>query len=152
MRNRSGGPRAHANGNGDAVAKSRSHSHSGSRSLVRRASFEATSTGSAGTAPSTLALLRASFKGVLQSMPRSRLLLYVVLFVVVPIVSFVFRQRRKRARAAGGAITGGSSSTVDAVRRRLRGVDRQGNVVVKLWEEVARVILDTVRMAGRGLV
>ena len=120
---------------------------------MRRASFEATSTGSAGTAPSTLALLRASFKGVLQSMPRSRLLLYVVLFVVVPIVSFVFRQRRKRARAAGGVITGGSgSSTVDAVRRRLRGVDGQGNVVVNLWEEVARVVLDTVRMAGRGLV
>ena len=161
-RNRSGGPRMHANGNGDPSVKSRSRSHSATpaagaraRSVVRQTSFGAPSTESAGAAPSTLALLRASLKGVLQGMPRSRLVLYVVLFVVVPVVSFVFRQRRKRARAAAGAITGGGSinmSTVDAVRRRLRGVDGQGNVVVKLWEEVARAVLDTVRMAGRGLV
>ena len=42
--------------------------------------------------------------------------------------------------------------TVDAVRRRLRGVDGQGNIVGKLWEEVAKAVMDTVRMAGRGLV
>ena len=122
---------------------------------MRRTSFGPPSAEStSGSGPSTLALIRASFKGVLQGMPRSRLLLYLVLFVVVPIVSFVVRLRRKRARAAAGAITGGGSgsSTVDAVRRRLRGVDGQGNIVGKLWEEVAKAVMDTVSMAGRGLV
>ncbi|KAM5537185.1 hypothetical protein V8D89_009118 [Ganoderma adspersum] len=157
-RDRSGGPRTHANGHGAAKSRSRSHSATparpGSRSVVRRTSFGPPSTEGAGTGPSTLALIRASLKGVLQGMPRSRLLLYVVLFVVVPIVSFVFRLRRKRARAAAGAITGANSasSTVDAVRRRLRGIDGQGNVVGKLWEEVAKAVMDTVSMAGRGLV
>lgn len=86
-------------------------------------------------------------------------MLYAVLFVVVPVVSFVFRLRRRRARSngpGGGAITNGSMSTgsraVDAVRKRLKGVDGQSSVVGKLWQEVARAVLDTVSMAGRGLV
>ncbi len=73
------------------------------------------------------------------------MLLYAVLFVVVPVVSFVFRLQR-RAKGAPGAVA--------AVRRRLRGVppEGQGSAVGRLWEEIARAVVDTVRMAGRGLV
>ena len=122
---------------------------------MRRTSFGAPAAAESAARPlSTLALVRASFESVLQGASRSRMVLYAVLFVVVPLVSFVLRLRRRRAagapaRAVGGAGAGG---TVDMVRRRLRGVDGQGNVVGRLWEEVARAVLDTVRMAGRGLV
>lgn len=49
----------------------------------------------------------------------------------------------------------GASSTVsnnaDLARRRLQGMDEAG-VLTKAWAEVIRVVSDTVRMAGSGLV
>jgi hypothetical protein len=49
----------------------------------------------------------------------------------------------------------GASSTVsnnaDLARRRLQGVDEAG-IFGKTWGEVIRVVSDTVRMAGSGLV
>ncbi|EJF64776.1 hypothetical protein DICSQDRAFT_152986 [Dichomitus squalens LYAD-421 SS1] len=150
----------HTNGHANPAvnAKSRSRSHSttpagSSASVVRRTPFGPPIAESPARPPSTLALVRASLGSLLQGTSRSRMVLYAVLFVVVPLVSFVLRLRRRRAGAGAPASAGsGSGSTVDAVRRRLRGVDGQGNVVGRLWEEVARAVLDTVRMAGRGLV
>ncbi|KAI0737097.1 hypothetical protein C8Q80DRAFT_1214867 [Daedaleopsis nitida] len=98
--------------------------------------------------PSTLALLRASLASVLQNTSRSRVLLYAVLFVVVPVVSFVLRLRRRRA-GPGRAITAGNASSTGSAGGR--AVDA-GSVLGSLWGEVARAVLDTVRMAGRGLV
>ncbi|CDO74495.1 hypothetical protein BN946_scf184979.g50 [Trametes cinnabarina] len=100
-------------------------------------------------APSTLALVRASFQSVLRGASRAKILAYLVLFVVLPLVSFLMRVRRRRAVPSG---TGGG--TVGAVRRRLRAANGQGGtgVVAKVWEELVRAVLDTVRMAGRGLV
>ncbi|EIW57266.1 uncharacterized protein TRAVEDRAFT_168912 [Trametes versicolor FP-101664 SS1] len=110
-----------------------------------------TASGSTARAPSTLALLRASAHGLLQGMSRARAFACVVLFVVLPLVSFVLRLRKRRLRVGGtgGAANGG---TVDAVRRRLRGAEAQRGVVGQVWEEIVRAVLDTVRMAGRGLV
>ena len=150
----------HANGHAAPHAQSRSRSRADARgpsahAVIRRSSFGAPATESNTRAPSTLALIRASFESLVQNTSRSRVVLYAVLFVVVPVVSFVLRLRRRRARAdGGGAIAHGSvsSRTVDAVRKRLRGVDGQRSVVGQMWEEVARAVLDTVRMAGRGLV
>ncbi|KAH9856646.1 hypothetical protein C2E23DRAFT_808418 [Lenzites betulinus] len=105
--------------------------------------------GSAARAPSTLALLRATVGSVMQGVSRGKALAYVVFFVVLPLVSFVFRVRRARRAPSTGARAGG---TVDAVRRRLRGADAQGGVVGQVWVELCKAVLDTVRMAGRGLV
>ncbi|KAI0707131.1 hypothetical protein C8Q76DRAFT_800489 [Earliella scabrosa] len=150
----------HANGHAAPHAQSRSRSRADARgpaahAVIRRSSFGAPATESNTRAPSTLALIRASFESLVQNTSRSRIVLYAVLFVVVPVVSFVLRLRRRTARVdGGGAIAHGSvgSRTVDAVRKRLRGVDGQRSVVGQMWEEVARAVLDTVRMAGRGLV
>ncbi|KAI0787440.1 hypothetical protein C8Q74DRAFT_1315371 [Fomes fomentarius] len=139
--------RGHANGhaNGRAVppaqSRSRSRASAGApatNAVIRRSSFGTPATESSARSPSTFALLRASFNSLLQ-----------ILFVVVPVVA--------RANGpGGGAITNGSTSTgtraVEAVRKRLKGVDGQSSVVGQLWQEVARAVLDTVSMAGRGLV
>ncbi|KAI0822501.1 hypothetical protein BC628DRAFT_1327051 [Trametes gibbosa] len=104
--------------------------------------------GNAVRAPSTLALLRATLGSVLQGVSRGKALAYVVFFVVLPLLSFVFRVRRARISPT----TGRTSGTVDAVRKRLRGADAQGGVVGRVWVELSKAVLDTVRMAGRGLV
>ncbi|RPD68443.1 hypothetical protein L226DRAFT_563909 [Lentinus tigrinus ALCF2SS1-7] len=161
--------RANANGNGNGHATPHAKGESRSRSstpaagpsssVLRRSSFGAPATESSTRPPSTFALIRASLSTLLQNTSRSRVLLYAILFVVVPVVSFVLRVRRRRVTAAGakGALSGNADAgagAVDAVRRRLRGVstEGQGSAVGRLWEEVARAVVDTVRMAGRGLV
>ena len=93
--------------------------------------------------------------------------MFALLFVVVPLLSFIVRVRRKKARLRGlggtstaaGTLTGSASpisavrpgvagSVVD-VRRRLEG--RQ-SIFGSVWREVTRAVTDTVRMAGGGLV
>ncbi|KAI0331855.1 hypothetical protein GY45DRAFT_1321653 [Cubamyces sp. BRFM 1775] len=141
-----------------SAARSSSASASSSsipNSVIRRASFTDPSTAGPSRAPSTLALVRASVRTILRGASRAKVIAYVVLFVLLPIVSFVLRLRRRPAVQSGG--TGGGA--VDAVRRRLRGTGADGSggvggvaFVGKVWEELARAVLDTVKMAGRGLV
>ncbi|KAI9061104.1 hypothetical protein FKP32DRAFT_1631693 [Trametes sanguinea] len=134
-----------------AAASSSASSASMPTSVIQRASFAspapAGSTSSV-RAPSTLALMRAALDSVLRGASRAKVLAYVALFVVLPLVSFVLRVRRRRV------VRGGGGGAVEAVRRRLRGADAQTGVGVvgTIWAEIARAVLDTVRMAGRGLV
>ncbi|KIM39902.1 hypothetical protein M413DRAFT_446822 [Hebeloma cylindrosporum] len=107
--------------------------------------------------PSTYALIRASLAPYLTS---ARVTTFVLLFVLVPLLSIVLRMRRKKrllglggaTMAAAGAAT--SSSNAELVRRRLQtaGGGVEVGFLNKAWAEVIRVVGDTVRMAGSGLV
>ncbi|KAH9921895.1 uncharacterized protein B0H18DRAFT_1019715 [Fomitopsis serialis] len=100
--------------------------------------------------PSALALIRTSCAALTRGMSRTKLAAYVLVFVVVPLLSFVLRVRRRRGRPASA--NGGG--TVEEVRRRLRnaGVGEGKGVVTRAWEELLRAVGDTVQMGGRGLV
>lgn len=82
-------------------------------------------------------------------MSRAKFLAYVLVFVVVPLLSFVLRVRRTRAAKGGGA---GQRGAVEEVRRRLKGGGEGKGVVARVWEELVRAVGDTVQMGGRGLV
>ncbi|KAF7791748.1 hypothetical protein EIP86_002772 [Pleurotus ostreatoroseus] len=88
-------------------------------------------------APSTLALIRTYIQSTLQRMTKSQLLALFLLFVVFPVVSFVYRLRRRRF-AAGLPAPGG---TATAVRRRLRaGTDGIGiGLIGRVWEEACEL-------------
>jgi len=95
---------------------------------------------------------------------------FLVLFLLVPLISFVLRVRkRKRLRDIGasaaaaaslGSVLGpasapmASASNAELVRRRLQvtGGGAESGLFGRAWGEVARVVGDTVRMAGSGLV
>lgn len=69
------------------------------------------------------------------------------------------RIRRRRRLALGGvgtpALTGGDASvnTAELVRRRLQAVNgRESGILGTLWSEVVRVVGDTIKMGGSGLV
>ncbi|KDR76121.1 hypothetical protein GALMADRAFT_247333 [Galerina marginata CBS 339.88] len=110
--------------------------------------------------PSTYALIRASLAPYLTS---TKVTTFLLLFVLVPLISFVLRMRRRRKLLAtlggGGAVAGvaaASSAVTNAelVRRRLHaasGVVESG-LVQRAWGEIVRVVGDTVKMAGSGLV
>lgn len=81
-----------------------------------------------------------------------------MVFVVVPVLSLLVRMLRRRQRlpatssfnARGGA---------DLVRRRLQTVNANahamgamGKFLARTWWEIIRVVLDTVKMGGSGLV
>ncbi|KAF8529863.1 hypothetical protein JB92DRAFT_2860120 [Gautieria morchelliformis] len=93
--------------------------------------------------PSLLALLRAALP---PHLTQSRLAFLVVMFLV-PVVSYVFRLRRRRLRLlcdAGSAVVvsrprGGAA---EEARRRLEA---------GWWAEIRRVVADTLRMAAGGL-
>lgn len=77
---------------------------------------------------------------------------FAVLFVLVPVLSFMLR-RRTRARLAATAAAGSSAAgAADLVRRRLQEGSGGGGMLTRAWGEVSRAVLDTVRMAGSGLV
>ncbi|KAF8896160.1 hypothetical protein BD779DRAFT_1433639 [Infundibulicybe gibba] len=73
----------------------------------------------------------------------------ILLCILVPLLSFILRLRHVRRRPAGLAQGGGVD--VDAVRRRLVAA-REGGVLGKIWGELTRSVIDTVRMGGSGLV
>jgi len=91
-------------------------------------------------------------------------LVFALLFVVVPLISFVIRLRRKRARLRGlggagsgtasplNAIRPGAAGSVVDVRRRLGISEGRESIFGSVWREVTRAVSDTVRMAGGGLV
>ncbi|TFK49653.1 hypothetical protein OE88DRAFT_1702466 [Heliocybe sulcata] len=71
----------------------------------------------------------------------------ILLFLLLPVLSLLFRVRRRRApKAVGGA------GTADRVRKRLISRPAGQGLLTSLWSEVIRAIWDTVRMGGRGLV
>ena len=78
-----------------------------------------------------------------------------IIFVVLPVLSFLVRSRRRRLRAAA-ALGAGTSNTAELVRRRLQATEGfiggRANVLAALWAEVVRVVGDTIRMGGSGLV
>ncbi|KZT67954.1 hypothetical protein DAEQUDRAFT_728476 [Daedalea quercina L-15889] len=94
--------------------------------------------------PNTLALIRSTCAALARGMSRAKLAVYVLVFVAVPLLSFVLRVRRTRGKAGRG------SGTVEEVRRRLGG-DGKG-IVARAWEGLVRAVGDTVQMGGRGLV
>ncbi|KAH9481267.1 hypothetical protein JR316_0005789 [Psilocybe cubensis] len=119
--------------------------------------------------PSIYALIRASLAPYLTS---TKTTTFILLFVLVPLISFILRMRRQKrllesglgalgiggggttaAGIAAAAVSAGSSNA-ELVRRRLHaaGGGAEGGVVSRAWWEIVRAVGDTVRMAGSGLV
>jgi len=107
--------------------------------------------------PSTLALIKASVEPYLAQVTGSttnKIASLVVVFVVVPVLSLLVRMLRRRYR-----IPASSAGGADLVRRRLQAVNVNANamgalgkVLMSAWWEIMRVVLDTVKMGGSGLV
>ncbi|KAF8843717.1 hypothetical protein BDN67DRAFT_1008664 [Paxillus ammoniavirescens] len=97
--------------------------------------------GTTGQPPGTLALIKEFLRAYLTA---NRLATLSILFLLLTLVSYSIRSRRMRAVSA-------PQSTADQVKRRLFDT-RRDSVLSRLWNEVIRAILDTVRMGGGGLV
>ena len=108
-------------------------------SAVRR--LENSVVATTGQSPGTLALIRDSLHTYFTS---NRLTTLAVLFLLLPVVSYIIRLRRARAAPV-------TASAADQVKRRLFDA-RGGSILHKLWSEVGKAIWDTVRMGGGGLV
>lgn len=74
----------------------------------------------------------------------SRVTGFVVLVLVLPLASLLFKVRRSRGAAMGG--------TAEQVRKRLVHAPAGDGLIRGLWAELIRAVGDTVRMGGRGLV
>ncbi|KAK0469577.1 uncharacterized protein EV420DRAFT_1495454 [Desarmillaria tabescens] len=95
--------------------------------------------------PTTFALIKAYVAPILNS---TKLTTFLILAVVFPLISMVLRIRRRRRLAAGGTV-----NTADMVRKRLQVVNgREAGVLRTVWSEIVRVLMDTIRMGGSGLV
>ena len=85
---------------------------------------------------------------------------FLVLFLLVPLISFVLRMRRRKklldlsGAAQITANVAATASHADVVRRRLQtaGSGVKGTLFGRVLGEIVRVIGDTVKMAGSGLV
>jgi hypothetical protein len=95
----------------------------------------------------------SSFYGLVKSslapyLTTSNVTTLFLLFVVFPFISFIIRARHRRRKA----LTNGSGITnnVEVVRRRLQGAE--AGLLGRVWGEVVRVVSDTAKMAGSGLV
>ncbi|KAF9243445.1 hypothetical protein BU15DRAFT_72118 [Melanogaster broomeanus] len=94
-----------------------------------------------GQSPGTLELIKRSLRTYFTA---NRITTLSILFLLLPLVSYFIRLRHVRAVAT-------PASTADQVKRRL--FDARGDSVLRrLWNEVVRAILDTIRMGGGGLV
>ncbi|KAF8591056.1 hypothetical protein K439DRAFT_1656884 [Ramaria rubella] len=94
--------------------------------------------------PSLLTLLKTS---LLPHLTRSKFTFLLLMFLI-PLASFVFRMRRRRLRllASGGSaalVVKPRGNAADEARRRLKA---------GLWGEIRKAVVDTVKMAGGGLV
>ena len=81
-------------------------------------------------------------------------------------ISFLlrFRHKRRKLLAGGGGAgamplrdgphAGITGSNADMVRRRLQqiGAGGEGSLIQRSWTEIVRMVMDTVKMAGSGLV
>ncbi|KAG1877284.1 hypothetical protein F4604DRAFT_1733341 [Suillus subluteus] len=86
--------------------------------------------------PTSLALIRSYFHHYFTA---NRLATLSVLFFLIPLMSLILRRRRRLETPA------------DLVRRRLSEA-RGDSIARRLWNELVRAVLDTVRMGGGGLV
>jgi hypothetical protein len=98
------------------------------------------------TSASFYALIKASLAPYLTT---SNLTTLFLLFVVFPFVSFIIRARHRRRKALVNQGSG-VANNVEVVRRRLQGAE--AGLLRRAWGEVVRVVLDTAKMAGSGLV
>jgi len=106
---------------------------------------------------STYALIRASLAPYLTS---KRMTTFLVLFLIIPLISFILRMRRKKGQlsvngtAQMTATASAAASHADLVRKRLQaaGGRVEGNLFARAWGDIVRVVGDTVKMAGSGLV
>ncbi|KAG7451305.1 uncharacterized protein BT62DRAFT_1071880 [Guyanagaster necrorhizus] len=95
--------------------------------------------------PTTFALMKAYVASILNS---TKLTTFLILAVIFPLISMMLRFRRRRRLTADGTV-----NTADMVRKRLQAVNgREAGVLGKAWSEIARVLMDTIRMGGSGLV
>ncbi|KAI5122928.1 hypothetical protein M0805_007606 [Coniferiporia weirii] len=103
---------------------------------------------SARSPPSAYALIKTSLRPLFARLSSSQIV-FAVLFVLVPVLSFVLRRRRRRMAGAELAGTG-----ADEVRRRLalRPDGSRVGMLSVVWWELSRAVADAVRMAGSGLV
>jgi hypothetical protein len=146
-----------------ASVSSRDHSTSSpARSLERRRTITPqlhTST-STSSPPSFISLVRASLA---PHLTRSKVTTFVLLFIIFPLFSVLLRiRRRQRLLPSISSLNNGQSpsahgvSAAETARRRLAASSRakslSGLDIAKLWTEVMRTVVDTVKMGGRGLV
>ncbi|KAJ7745490.1 hypothetical protein DFH07DRAFT_833774 [Mycena maculata] len=100
--------------------------------------------------PTTYAVLRASLAPYLDV----RLAVSLTTFLLLLVLPLLVRRRRARLTSTptpptgSGSATSGNVATADAVRRRLLAASASKNVIAQAW----RVLVDTVRMGGSGLV
>lgn len=112
--------------------------------------------------PTTLALIKASVKPYLVRLigasSASKIASLVVIFVIVPILSLLLRMLRRRQRLPVSS-SFGAGGGADLVRQRLQAVNANANAMGALgkllasaWFDIIRIVLDTVKMGGSGLV
>ncbi|KAG2068769.1 hypothetical protein BDR04DRAFT_1102664 [Suillus decipiens] len=85
--------------------------------------------------PTSLTLIRSYFNHYLTA---NRITTLSVLFFLIPVLSLILRRRRRLETPS------------DSVRRKLLEA-RGDSIMRRLWNELVRAILDTVRMGGGGL-
>ena len=81
---------------------------------------------------------------------------FLVLFLLVPLISFLLRMRRRKRllNLSGAAQMTAAATHADIVRKRLQvaGSGVEGTLFGRVWGEIVRIVGDTVKMAGSGLV
>lgn len=105
---------------------------------------------------SIFAFIKTTLRPYLSSYSASQII-FGLLFMLVPLFSFIMRRRRRQSSLPSLPSSPGVSSSstgVDDVRRRLarRAEMRSGGVLGTVWRESVRAVFDAVRMAGSGLV
>lgn len=95
----------------------------------------------------TYSLLKAV---VFPYLTTSRLATLFMLFVMFPVVSLLIRRRRAKSSNTSGAQTG-SRTIVSNVALVRWGIEESG-LLRRGWGEIVRAVVDTVKMAGSGLV
>ena len=99
--------------------------------------------------PSIFAIMRSFIEASMHNLTKSKVTAFILLFIVFPLLSLMFRLRRRKTIATGSANAG----VADSVRKRLQAsaLEKKG-VIAGMWGELLRSVVDTVKMGGRGLV
>ncbi|PPQ95200.1 hypothetical protein CVT26_014891 [Gymnopilus dilepis] len=153
-------PNGHApQKNSRPQSKSRTVSSSASSSYSPRTAHLTHEASTRSGPPSMYSLIRATVAPYLTS---RRTATFVLIFVLVPLISFLLRMRRRRRMLMDAAtLSGGTAATVavassnaDLVRRRLQAAHGgvEAGFLRRAWSELVRAVGDTVKMAGSGLV
>jgi len=99
--------------------------------------------------PTISALVRVYLDAMLTRLAKSKVITFMLVLIIFPLISVMFRLRRQKS-------IGANHGAVGDVRRRLRAVPNRAvdgkNAIAVIWDEVIRVLSDTVKMGGRGLV